>query len=790
MISTKKATDHNNADEGYDGDIEAVDLKEKPRFAAVQSITTIPEDYFKDAPEDPMAAQQGEQQGSAASGIPRGVDRFMVSIRDSIQGLPTTRTLDPPNPGAHAVGGPPRGARMEALIQDSQRRDHISDLTADGPQTLAALGDSSFGLVTAQLVGDEDDNTNLVSAEEYKQQDTDGDKWKAIGCRFVLGLVVVAAITVVVARVILTKRTAQEGLSLSQPPTSPTPTASPTRITFEDRVTGLIPIRYNNNSVQFEALQWLLNDPMANDYTDERLLQRFALASLFLSTGGPNWFLKNASDTWMSYTLHECDWATYRVGPNRTWYPCEEATQEGNNPFDNRLYQKLWLPRSGLQGEIPEELGLLQSLTSLVLNSNNFQGSILPIMSKMTNLEYVSMAPNRFTGTMPTELGLLTNLTYLNLAYNRFDGTIPTELALLTNMVQMVLDSNLFTGNIPSELGLLGQSLATLWTASNHLTGTVPTELGRLTKLQDLWTHNNHLNGPIPTQLGEMERIQQLWLHMNSLTGTIPPQLGQLTLRLDDLVLDRNQLTGGIPTVIGRLSNLWRIRLHVNLLSGFIPSELGKLTRLKRLNLQDNQLSGSIPSEMWRVNSTLRVLEVNGNPLSGTIPFEIGYLQSLKTFQVFNTRMSGLLPSEIGLLKYSTRILLGDSFFSGTIPSEFGQLSSINYLHIQNSGNLSGPVPSQLGLLTKMSWLSLENNVHLTGTIPEELTFLATNGSLVSFNMTGNPLITGIVPDALCTIALAEDVQCPKIRFRHPSECGLAFDCTDVLCGCNCECNS
>ena len=61
-------------------------------------------------------------------------------------------------------------------------------------------------------------------------------------------------------------------------------------------------------SPQSMALQWLLNDPELQCYLEQawRIRQRFALATLFYSTGGPtNWRYK---EQWMNYSVHECSW--------------------------------------------------------------------------------------------------------------------------------------------------------------------------------------------------------------------------------------------------------------------------------------------------------------------------------------------------------------------------------------------------------------------------------------------------------------------------------------------------
>ena len=80
--------------------------------------------------------------------------------------------------------------------------------------------------------------------------------------------------------------------------------------TFPEHVQGLLPKETlkeleRPTTAQAQAYQWLLEDPFAETYTDARLLQRFALATLYFATNGDDWY--NATN-WVSYELHECEW--------------------------------------------------------------------------------------------------------------------------------------------------------------------------------------------------------------------------------------------------------------------------------------------------------------------------------------------------------------------------------------------------------------------------------------------------------------------------------------------------
>jgi hypothetical protein len=48
-----------------------------------------------------------------------------------------------------------------------------------------------------------------------------------------------------------------------------------------------------------------MDDPAVTIYSDDRILQRLALATLYFSTGGDSW---NDSSFWLDCEVHECQW--------------------------------------------------------------------------------------------------------------------------------------------------------------------------------------------------------------------------------------------------------------------------------------------------------------------------------------------------------------------------------------------------------------------------------------------------------------------------------------------------
>eukprot|EP00592_Proboscia_alata_P012311 CAMPEP_0194387444 /NCGR_PEP_ID=MMETSP0174-20130528/92377_1 /TAXON_ID=216777 /ORGANISM="Proboscia alata, Strain PI-D3" /LENGTH=591 /DNA_ID=CAMNT_0039177639 /DNA_START=78 /DNA_END=1850 /DNA_ORIENTATION=+ len=109
-------------------------------------------------------------------------------------------------------------------------------------------------------------------------------------------------------------------------------------------------------------------------------------------------------------------------------------------------------------------------------------------------------------------------------------------------------------GTLPSEIGYL-TDLEYLELKDNLLTGTIPSTIGSLNKLKYLDISRNQLGGKIPNQLYKLKKLNDLHLWGNSLSGSLSSKIGQLK-ELEYLSLDENELTGRLPTGMGKLTNM------------------------------------------------------------------------------------------------------------------------------------------------------------------------------------------------------------------------------------------
>ncbi|CAB9499030.1 LRR receptor-like serine threonine-protein kinase [Seminavis robusta] len=181
----------------------------------------------------------------------------------------------------------------------------------------------------------------------------------------------------------------------------------------------------------------------------------------------------------------------------------------------------------------------------------------------------------------------------------------------------------------------------------------------------------------------------------------------------------------------------------------------------------------------------MSLLSFRNNNMVGMLPSELGLLTGLTGLFARSNQLSSQIPSEIGLL---TNLVVGlgfqdNEFLTGTIPTELGRLTQLHFLELQGN-QLSGKVPSEFGGLSALGALNLASN-SFSGSVPQGVSAL--QETLHTFELHGNPLLDGTIPDAICSL----NGTCTKFRSKLDS-CigpqGLLFDCTDLLCGCGCSC--
>jgi hypothetical protein len=77
----------------------------------------------------------------------------------------------------------------------------------------------------------------------------------------------------------------------------------------------------------------------------------------------------------------------------------------------------------------------------------------------------------------------------------------------------------------------------------------------------------------------------------------------------------------------------------------------------------------------------------------------------------------------------------------------------------------------------------LSNMTMVNGSIPSEIALLT---SLLYLDLSGSSGLYGTIPDVFCYL---QNTSCTFLDFwGDPYNCTLDFDCSDILCGCDCPC--
>ncbi|KAI3962675.1 hypothetical protein MKW92_006104 [Papaver armeniacum] len=147
--------------------------------------------------------------------------------------------------------------------------------------------------------------------------------------------------------------------------------------------------------------------------------------------------------------------------------------------------QLLDLSLNNFSGHIPKNLENLIGLrdNSYVSPENHgdvqLDVAIKGIMIEMKKLydysSVIDLSSNNLDGNIPEEIGLLKLLFSLNLSHNLFTGDIPESIADLSGLQSLDLSSNKLSGHIPQALTTI-DSLAVINLSSNNLSGRIPRE--------------------------------------------------------------------------------------------------------------------------------------------------------------------------------------------------------------------------------------------------------------------------------------------------------------------------
>jgi len=315
----------------------------------------------------------------------------------------------------------------------------------------------------------------------------------------------------------------------------------------------------------------------------EKFLQRYALAVLFFSTGGPTYWPQklgflSASDECLWFNLGHDDVST--------------EVEVGASCLGTDQIRQLVFAPGTLQGTIPDELKLLSNLEHISIFSNHrISGSFPESLKEMTNLNHLLIDSCAFEDKIPTWIGNLYSLKTLRLSNNGFIGSLPAQISKLKQLKTLMLDNNNLLGSV--NLFETLPRLKVLSAKNNMLHGVMGTvffDTMQYLKVLDL--SMNQINSTLPKNIFFNEELTILNLGSNQLHGTIPdvgtdyqPYEG----KLEYLALNKNRLTGKVPSSISKIKSLTNLDLSSNMLSATLPEELKLLTNLDYILLGNNQ---------------------------------------------------------------------------------------------------------------------------------------------------------------------------------------------------------
>jgi Leucine-rich repeat (LRR) protein len=477
-------------------------------------------------------------------------------------------------------------------------------------------------------IGDGDDSSydmNAKMASTHETKSKNYSKQRVCSWTVVIGLVMIGSIAIGVGIGVFFSKKSSDGNGNSDPIDEPTSTPE-----INDPNTAQVPPEQaatysvicpkltdcaallDKQSAQGRAFDWLFNEsanPQLNDMSEDSILRRYALATIYYSTEGDSW-VENTN--WLS-NLTECDWFS------------SSASGSGCGIEGQTIFSSLELDNNNVTGVLPFEVSLLSAV--LIISIRNpvgtdpyLHGTLPSVLGKLTSITSLSLSGNQFSSGIPVELGGCVNLETLDLSENGLNGELPLSLSTLTNLTTLNLEGNFFSGRVDPTIFEGANALLELNLERNRLTG-IPETINKLHQLQKLNLASNNLS-TVPLAITLFSKLTYLDLSANGFTGSIPVQFGTMS-SLSHLDLSDNKFSGMIPVELGNLVDLeTTLDLSANELSGPIPSRFGQLVQLQRLRLDQNRLSGTIPSDLAAL-SNIQEIRFDSNDLTGVVPMEI-----------------------------------------------------------------------------------------------------------------------------------------------------------------------
>ncbi|MED6122592.1 hypothetical protein PIB30_041130 [Stylosanthes scabra] len=441
-----------------------------------------------------------------------------------------------------------------------------------------------------------------------------------------------------------------------------------------------------------------------------------------------------------------------------------------------------------LQGNIPESMFNLVSLTHLCFSGTQSSSLHFPLFSKLQNLKTLALSGfnsllldsennasyNKFTNLRALKLVQINltdfsktlwefpNLDALQLSENNLEGKMPQWIQNIHSLEHLKLTHN--------QLSSIGQfswyQLKDLDLSFNSLSDDNISFICKATSLEIVNLSYNKLRGTIPECVANLSSLLRvLDLQVNKFHGTLP---SIFSWRLETLNLNGNQLEGHLPRSLSNCTYLVDFDIGNNQIEDTFPNWVQSLQYLEILVLGSNKLYGPIISlETKDAFPQILVFDISSNNFSGQLPkafiesFQamkgIGGPQAQGSYYFeqeddvielldvsyddsVTETIKGLTTNFVKIPTFFVSIDLSSNKFEGEIPDDFGELTALVSLNLSHN-RLAGHIPHSLGNLIYLESLDLSSNM-LTGKIPAELTNIS---FLEVLNLSSNHL-EGSIP--------------------------------------------
>lgn len=494
-----------------------------------------------------------------------------------------------------------------------------------------------------------------------------------------------------------------------------------------------------------------------------------ALMALYSSTNGDNWIEK---DGWMEGVDGiSCDPCNWNGG---AWYGLECL---------NGRVSTLILGDNNLNGELPKEIGDLDSIIILGLSRNSISGHIPLKLDSLNKLERIEFSNNVISGSIPN-FSALPNLKVLSIWNNQLTDTIPNFIGT-PNLEGLILRGNQLVGSIPDFSSIPNLINLELWV--NQLSGELP-NFTNLPNLTTLLVRTNNLSGQFPN-FDNLSNLSFVECWANRFDGPIPDM--QNCPLLEVFAANNNEFSGEIPTSFKDHPSLRILGLENNSLSGCY---FEFLCSLEDINTQGNPLlpwegeiinycngeeQFGVPCNDQDLNTEFDKIDefCNCTGMACNIQSDSMSLVSLyKSTKgdawtnpwILEENIStweGVLLHPSGCVK---SIILNDRNLDGILPDSLFELTLIDSLVISNNPQLSGAIPPNVRQIQNCKELDLSGNA-LTSIIPPDIDDLC---DLIVLDLSDNDLL-GLLPPSLSNLNNLEVLNLsgnPQLEGMYPIE--------------------